>query len=72
MAESWSQNVFSSNVSSVGYDGETGELIVRWKSGKKSAYAGVPENVAVQLANAPSVGTMLNQEIKNVYPHRYV
>jgi len=72
MAESWSQNVFSSHVSVVGYDGETGDLLITWKNGRRSAYAGVPENVAVQLANAPSVGTMLDSEIKNVYPHRYV
>lgn len=69
---SWTQAVYSSNVQSVGYDDETNELLVTWNSGRQSAYAGVSEETALALANAPSVGTMLNQEIKNVYPHRYV
>lgn len=68
---SWQQSVFSSNVSEVGYDAEAGELIVTWKSGKTSAYSGVPEDVAMKLANAASVGAMLNAEIKPFYNHRY-
>jgi hypothetical protein len=68
---SWTKNVFSSHVQSVGYDDETNELIVVWQNGRTSAYAGVDEGTALALANAPSVGTMLHQEIKNSYPHRY-
>lgn len=70
---SWEQAVFSEMVSTVGYDEDKQELIVTWrKSGKKSAYSGVPEETAVQLANAPSVGQMINSEIKNNFPHRYI
>jgi hypothetical protein len=69
---SWSKAVYSSNVSEVGYDEETQELLVTWKSGRVSAYAGVPEEVAVELSNAPSVGTMMNSTIKPMYAHRYV
>lgn len=69
---SWSQSVFSSNVSEVAYDSDTGELLVTWaKSGKVSAYQGVPEDVAQKLANAPSVGQMINAEIKPFYSHSY-
>ena len=68
---SWSQAVYSSNVSEVGYDDESGELLVVWKSGKTSAYQGVPEDVALKLANAPSVGKMINDEIKPYYSHSY-
>jgi len=68
---SWSQNVFSSNVSEVGYDSDTSELLVTWQSGKQSAYKGVPEDVALRLANAPSVGQMINDEIKPYYSHSY-
>lgn len=69
---SWSQAVYSSNVSEVGYDPDTGELLVTWsKSGKVSAYQGVPEDVALKLANAPSVGQMLDAEIKPYYSHSY-
>lgn len=69
---SWSRSVFSSMVQEVGYDEQTKDLIVTWRNGKKSAYAGVPEEVAIDLSNAPSVGQMINMEIKNRYPHRYV
>jgi hypothetical protein len=67
----WSKPVYSSNVSEVGYDPETGELIITWTKGKRSIYSGVPEELAEQLANAPSVGSMLNAEIKPYYSHRY-
>ena len=69
---SWSQFVLSSVVSEVGYDSDTGELLVTWsKSGKVSAYQGVPEDVAQRLANAPSVGQMINDEIKPYFSHSY-
>ena len=72
MPETWSQNVSSKQASVIGYDADAEELLVTWKSGRQSAYQGVPEALAQQLANAPSVGQMLNSEIKNQYPHRYV
>ena len=66
----WAKNVFSSMVSAVAYDEETAELMVTWaKSGKTSIYAGVPEGVALDLSNAPSVGQMVNTEIKPYYQH---
>ena len=68
---SWNQSVFSSNVESVGYDDNTGELIIKWNNGKTSSYAGVPEALALQVANAPSVGSMINSDIKGSYEHRY-
>jgi hypothetical protein len=70
---SWTQNVYSSMVSEVAYDSDTNELIVTWaKSGKRSAYSGVPEDLAREVANAPSVGTIINSDVKGVYPHRYI
>lgn len=68
---SWSKDVYSSNVSSIGYDPDTQELSVTWSKGKRSIYSGVPEELAEQLVNAPSVGAMLNAEIKPYYAHRY-
>ena len=51
----------------------SGTLIVTWAKGRKvSEYAGVPEDVAIRLSKAPSVGQMINQEIKGQFPHRYV
>lgn len=70
---SWMRSVYSSNASEIGYDTDTGELLVVWtKSGKTSAYAGVPEDVAEACASAPSVGQFLNSEVKPFYSHRYV
>ncbi len=73
---SWSKPVFSTMVNEVGWEGEdlaAGTLIVKWnRGGKVSAYDGVPEHVADQLAKAPSVGNMINNEIKGQYSHRYV
>jgi len=69
---SWEKSVFSSMVSSVGYDTDTEELIIVWaRSGRQSRYSGVPEGLADQLARAPSVGQMLNSEIKPYFKHRY-
>ena len=67
----WSKSVYSSNVSEVAYDEETKELTITWTRGKRSIYSGVPEELAIDLSNAPSVGSMLNSEIKNSFPHRY-
>jgi len=49
---------------------ETNELIVTFNKGRAYVYAGVPEELAIQLANAPSVGQMMNSEIKPNYPAR--
>jgi hypothetical protein len=69
---SWSQSVFSSMASEIAYDSDTNELLVTWaKSGRVSAYQGVPEDVALRLANAPSVGHMINAEIKPYFSHSY-
>lgn len=69
---SWSQAVYSSSVSDVGYDSDSGELLITWsKSGKTSAYQGVPEAKALEGANAPSVGQWVNAEIKPYYSHSY-
>ena len=69
---SWSKAVYSSHVTEIGYDEESQELLVTWKSGRVSAYSGVPEDVALELSNAPSVGQMMNSTIKPMYGHRYV
>mgnify|MGYP001614676642 CR=1 FL=1 len=67
----WSKPVYSSNVQEIGYDEEKQELYVTWTRGKRSVYSGVPAELAADLVHAPSVGTMLNSEIKPYYAHRY-
>lgn len=66
----WSKHVYSSNVSEVGYDDESHDLIVIFNNGTRYAYEGVPEELAHQLSLAPSVGSMLNTEIKGYYKFR--
>lgn len=66
----WTKNVFSSMVSEVGWNDETKELLITWATGKKGAYADVPEEVAVRLSNAASVGEMINAEIKPNFKYR--
>ena len=67
----WTKTVYSSNVQEVGYEPETQELFITWSKGKRSVYSGVPEELAEQLVIAPSVGSMLNTEVKPFYAHRY-
>lgn len=68
---SWRREVYSTNVQSIEYDDATKDMYVNWLKGKRSVYSGVPEDVALECANAPSVGTFLNTEIKGKYAHRY-
>lgn len=70
MSDSWSKYVYSSNVSRIAYEPSTQEMVVAFTSGRSYAYEGVPEDVALRLTVAASVGTMLNQEVKGVYPFR--
>lgn len=68
----WNKPVFSSNASEIGYEEEGNKLIVVWTKGRRSAYSGVPEELALQCANAPSVGSFLNTEIKPYFAHEYI
>jgi hypothetical protein len=68
----WERSVYSSMAQSIGYDADREEMIVTWKNGRQSAYSGVPEDVAMNAANAASVGEFLNEEVKPIYAHRYV
>ena len=69
---SWTRSVLSSNVEEIYYDSDTQEMAVTWHSGKVSVYSGVPEDVALDVSNAPSVGQAMNEKVKGQYDHRYV
>lgn len=69
---SWSRSVLSKMVQELSYDSDAQELIVTWNNGRMSAYADVPEDVALGVANAASVGQAMNQDIKPNYAHRYL
>lgn len=66
------RQVYSSSVSEIGYDDAKHDLIVIWaRGGKRSVYENVPEDLADQVMNAPSVGQALREQIQGHYEHRY-
>lgn len=60
--------VSSSNVMSVGYDDGNQALHVQFKGNRCYVYSGVPKVKFDELVCATSIGSYLNQNIKNVYP----
>jgi hypothetical protein len=63
------QPVASSNIAAVGYDAESQTAYVQFLNGTTYAYKGVPEHEFENLRTAPSVGSYLNRNYKNVYPY---
>lgn len=61
--------VNSSNVAAVGYDAESQIVYVEFLNGATYAYKGVLEHEFENLKTAPSVGSYLNRNYKNVYPY---
>jgi len=64
--------VVSSNVESIGYNGETQILRVRFLTGVIYEYKNVPQLEFEQLRNAASVGSYLNRNIAQNYPYEKV
>lgn len=64
--------VSSSNIDSIGYDGQNQELYVRFLNGSLYVYKGVPEYEFQNLMAAPSHGSYLNRNFKNVYPYERI
>lgn len=66
------RQVFSSSVAEIGYDADRKTLLVQWgRTGKVSAYQGVPADLADEVMNAPSVGQALREQIQGNYAHKY-
>lgn len=65
------KRVFSSHISSIGYDPSTKELEVQFQNGNTAVYQDVPADIAKDVTDAPSVGTALNQFIKGAYSFGY-
>lgn len=64
--------VESSNVESLGYDEDSETVYVRYLKGTLYIYKGVPKWEFENLRNAPSVGSYLHRNYKNVYPYERV
>ena len=64
--------VSSSNIYAVGYDENNKIVHVQFLNNSVYIYKGVPQQEYYGLLNAPSVGSYLNQNYKNVYPYERV
>lgn len=64
--------VSSSNISEIGYDDATQEVYVRFLNGSLYVYKGVPQVEFDGLLNAPSIGSYLHRNFKNVFPYERV
>jgi hypothetical protein len=59
------QPVESSNVAAVGYDPQTKEMAVRFKSGSTYVYSGVSPEEHEALLSADSVGRHFNAQFRS-------
>lgn len=64
--------VSSSNIESIGYDEQNEQVYIRFLNGSLYVYKGVPNHEHQNLMNAPSHGTYLSRNIKNVYPYERI
>ncbi len=64
--------VQSSNIESVGYDENDQEVYVKFLNGSVYVYRGVPLHDFEGLRDAPSVGSYLHRNFKNVYAYERI
>ena len=64
--------VISSNIESIGYDEQNQEVYVRFLNNSLYIYKGVPQYEFQNLMDAPSLGSYLNRNFKNVYPYERI
>ena len=69
MAISKMTPVSSSNIAEVGYDSATQTAYVRFLDNSLYIYKNVPEGEYQSLLNAPSIGSYLHRNFKNVYAY---
>lgn len=61
---SWSRDVYSSMIQSVGFDDDLNAMVIEFKNGTTWAYD-ADEAYADQLSKAASVGGQFHTEVKN-------
>jgi hypothetical protein len=64
--------VSSSNIESIGYNEQDQEVFVRFLNGSVYVYKGVPQHEYENLRDAPSLGSYLHRNYKNVYPYERI
>ena len=65
-------SVESSNVEKIGYDKEAQTAYVRYLNGSLYIYKGVPLLEFENLKDAPSIGSYLHRNFKNLYPYERI
>jgi len=63
------QPVESSSVASVGYDVATSTLEVAYRKSGVYRYFGVPSQTYARVLAAESVGRLINEEVRDIYPY---
>lgn len=66
------KQVSSSNIAAIGYDAENEIVYVQFLNSTEYTYKGVPQHEFDGLLNAPSVGSYLNRNYKNIYPYERI
>lgn len=66
----WNDTANSSNIARVGYDPETQEMQIEFRSGGSYAYSGVSSPTAADLAASQSPGSYFQRWIRNKYSVR--
>lgn len=64
--------VSSSNILAVGYDEDNEIVHVQFLNNSEYIYKGVHQHEFDGLLNAPSVGSYLHRNFKNVYPYERI
>lgn len=64
--------VSSSNIESIGYDKQNEQVYVRFLNGSLYVYKGVPLHEFENLRDAPSLGSYLHRNYKNIYPYERI
>jgi hypothetical protein len=64
--------VSSSNIESIGYDDKNELVFVRFLNSSLYIYKGVSLIEFENLKNAPSLGSHLHRNFKNVYPYERI
>ncbi len=64
--------VSSSNIENIGYDEQNEQVYVRFLNGSLYVYKGVPLHEFENLRDAPSLGSYLHRNYKNVYPYERI
>lgn len=58
----------STAIQAIDYDAERAKLLVRFQSGERYVYVGVPGEVHRSFLQAPSKGRFFQAEIRDRYP----